>query len=96
MIASEIKSLDELKEGMFGIYEPINPKEFPKSEIDFVIVPGIAFDSDLYRLGYGKGYYDKFLSDISPFKLGICKKELFLERLPHDKYDVKMDKFITL
>ncbi len=96
MIAVEIKSPDELKEGLFGILEPINPKEFPKDKIDFVIVPGIAFDKDGYRLGYGKGYYDRFLSDINPFKLGICKKELLIEKLPHDEFDVKMDEVITL
>ncbi len=96
MIAVEIKSLDELKEGLFGILEPINPKEFPKSEIDFVIAPGIAFDKDGYRLGYGKGYYDRFLCNLSPFRLGVCKKELFLEKLPHDEFDVKMDKVLII
>ncbi len=96
MIAVEIKSLDELKEGLFGISEPVTPKEFPKEEIDFVIVPGIAFDKDGYRLGYGKGYYDRFLSDINPFKLGICKKELFADNLPHDEFDVKMNKILVI
>lgn len=96
MIAVEIKSSDELREGLFGIPEPINPKEFPKEEIDFVIVPGISFDKSGYRLGYGKGYYDRFLSDINPFKLGVCKKELFVEKLPHDEFDVKMNKVLAL
>lgn len=96
MIAVEINSTDELKEGLFGIAEPINPKEFPKEKIDFVIVPGIAFDNDGYRLGYGKGYYDRFLSDINPYKLGICKKEFLIEKLPHDEFDVKMNKVLVI
>ena len=96
MIAVEIKSFDELEEGLFGIPEPINPKEFSKEEIDFAVVPAIAFDKEGYRLGYGKGYYDRFLSDINPFKLGVCKDELFIETLPHDEYDVKMDKVLAL
>lgn len=96
MIAVEIKSFDELKKGLFGIPEPVNPKEFPKKEIDFAIVPAISFDKYGYRLGYGKGYYDRFLSDINPFKLGICKEALLVESLPHDEYDVKMDKVIVL
>ena len=96
MIAVEIKSLDELKEGLFGISEPINPIEFSKKEIDFVIVPGIAFDKDGYRLGYGKGYYDRFLSDINPYKLGVCKKELYIEKLPHDEFDIKMNKVLVI
>lgn len=96
MIAVEINSTGGLKEGLFGIAEPINPIEFPKEKIDFVIVPGIAFDKDGYRLGYGKGYYDRFLSDINPYKLGICKKELFVEKLPHDEFDIKMDEVIVI
>lgn len=96
MIAVEIKSFAELKEGLFGILEPIHPKEFPKKEIDFAIVPAIAFDKEGYRLGYGKGYYDRFLSDISPFKLGVCKKELLTQSLPHDEFDVKVDKILAL
>ena len=96
MIAVEIKSPCELKEGLFGIAEPINPIEFPKEKIDFVIVPGIAFDKDGYRLGYGKGYYDRFLSNINPYKLGICKKELYTEKLPHGEFDIKMNKVIVI
>ena len=96
MIAVEIKSTDELKEGLFGIAEPINPIELPKNEIDFVIVPGIAFDKSGYRIGYGKGYYDRFLSDINPYKLGVCKKELYTQKIPHDEFDVKMNKVLVI
>jgi len=94
MIASEIASLDDLQDGRFGIPEPVSPKEFPKSEIDFVIVPGIAFDEEGYRLGYGKGYYDRFLSDISPYKLGVCQEKFFFKALPHSEYDIKMNKVL--
>lgn len=94
MIAVKINSADDLHKGMYGILEPKNPVEFPKDKIDFVIVPGVAFSKDGYRLGYGKGYYDRFLSDISPYKLGVIKKELFLEKLPHDEFDIKMDDVI--
>ncbi len=96
MIAVKITDLTDLSEGRFGISEPKCPVCFPKENIDFVIVPGIAFSHDMYRLGYGKGYYDRFLSDISPFRLGVCKKELFINSLPHDAYDVKMDKILVL
>lgn len=96
MICVEIKALDDLREGHFGILEPKKPVPFPKEKIDFAIVPGIAFDKDGYRLGYGKGYYDRFLKDISPFKLGVCQKELFIEALPHESFDVKMDHILTI
>ena len=96
MIAVKISSADDLVKGMYGILEPKNPVPFSKDEIDFVIVPGVAFSKDRYRLGYGKGYYDRFLSDITPYKLGICKKELFLEKLPHGEYDIKMDDVLVI
>lgn len=91
MICVKINSSRDLKEGSFGIPEPKTPIEFPKEKIDFAIVPGIAFDKEGYRLGYGKGYYDRFLQDIKPFKLGVCQKGFFQDSLPHDEYDVKMD-----
>ena len=96
MIACPINSLEALKEGRFKIPEPKFPKEFPKGKIDFVIVPGVAFDKNGYRLGYGKGYYDKFLEGITPFKLGVCQREFFLEDVPHGKFDVKMDNVIVM
>lgn len=96
MICVKIDSLSDLKEGHFGIAEPKNPIEFPKEKIDFAVVPGIAFDKEGYRLGYGKGYYDRFLKDISPYKLGVCRKDFYVEHLPHDEYDVKMDSILAL
>lgn len=96
MICSKIKSPDDLKDGKFGIPEPKIPSPFPEERIDFVVVPGVAFDKAGFRLGYGKGYYDRFLRGISPFKLGVCQKEFYLDSLPHDEYDVKMDAVFTL
>ena len=96
MIAVKINTADDLVKGMYGISEPKNPVPFPKEEIDFVIVPGVAFSKDGYRLGYGKGYYDRFLSGICPYKLGVCKKELFLEKLPYNEFDVKMNDVLVI
>ena len=96
MIACPINSLENLKEGRFKIPEPESPEEFPKEKIDFVIVPGVVFDKNGYRLGYGKGYYDRFLEGITPFKLGVCQREFFLEDVPHGKFDVKMDNVLVI
>ena len=94
MIACEIKSLKDLKTGNFGIKEPINPREY-KGKIDFSVIPGLAFSKDGYRLGYGKGYYDRFLSKIPCLKVGLTFDELTVDTLPYDEYDKKVDVIIT-
>lgn len=91
MVSVRINSLDDLKEGMYGIYEPIFHTPFDKTKIDVAIVPGVAFDKEGYRIGYGKGYYDRFLHDISPFKIGLTHKELFFDSLPHEENDVQVN-----
>ena len=95
MVCVEIKSMAELKTGSYGILEPKNPIEFDKKEIDFCIVPGLAFDSFGGRIGFGKGYYDRFLEGVNAYKIGICHKELFFGSIPKDEFDILMDEVIT-
>ena len=56
----------ELRESSFGIKEPVGAKEISASELDLVLVPLLAADIAGNRVGYGKGFYDRFLSDLSP------------------------------
>lgn len=96
----EIKSIDEkLIKSNFGIEEPIeNSKTFvDKQKIDLVIVPGLAFDKEKNRLGYGGGFYDRFLAGINALKIGICFDEQLLknETLPVKETDIKLDIIIT-
>ncbi|MBR1969673.1 MAG: 5-formyltetrahydrofolate cyclo-ligase [Clostridia bacterium] len=95
MICVEIKDMAELKTGSYGILEPCNPVDFDKNEIDFCIVPGLAFDSSGGRIGFGKGYYDRFLDGVNAYKIGICHKELFFANIPKDESDILMDEVIT-
>lgn len=62
-----------------------------------MIVPGICFDQKGGRIGYGKGFYDNYLKDISPYKIGICFKEQLLinELIKLSENDIKMNEIIT-
>jgi len=59
------------------------------------LVPCLAYDSYGYRIGYGKGYYDRFLSAFEGTKIGLCYSDFKLDKLPRGKYDVKLDVIIT-
>ncbi|MBU2591344.1 MAG: 5-formyltetrahydrofolate cyclo-ligase [Nitrospinota bacterium] len=86
----------ELVRGKWGITVSSNGSA-PIEEIDLVLLPGIAFDRRGGRLGFGKGYYDRFLSrlDKSVLKVGLCYRFQLLERLPLSKDDVPVDVVIT-
>ena len=84
--------------GAFGIAEPGPGSRFcPSSEIDLVIVPGTAFTAPGQRLGRGRGYYDKFLSQpgVRAVKVGVCYAHQLVGELPAEPHDVNMDVVIT-
>lgn len=98
MVFYEIRSFADLEAGSFSVYEPVPERCRPVRSLRraICIVPALAYDRYGYRLGYGKGYYDRFLSahrDV--FKIGIgycCCTET---RLEHGKYDIPVDFLIT-
>lgn len=89
-----------LSYGVFGIPEPDSEKcpQSALSEIKTVIVPGIAFDPSGTRIGFGKGYYDRFLPCLPPdtVKIGLCYDfQIVREGLPSESHDIKMDLLLT-
>ncbi len=83
---------NSLVSGAFGILEPIGEVFSNYDELDLAIVPGMSFDSDGNRLGRGKGYYDRLLSRLNnAFKMGVCFNFQFLNAIPFESHDVKMD-----
>jgi len=83
-----------MKKGALGIWEPDTVDTFTEN-IDLMIIPGIAFDSDKNRLGRGKAFYDRFLANKSLVKIGVGFDLQLLPRIPSEKSDIKMDKVIT-
>ena len=82
-----------------GIMEPdpLLCKPLDPSLIDLIIVPGVAFDSMGGRIGYGKGYYDRFLPQLRADvpKLGLAYDFQVLPRVPQDEFDIRMDAIVT-
>lgn len=100
IIPVEIKSLSDLVYCKYGYLEPKkecveNP--FNINEIDLIIVPGVVFDKNRNRVGFGKGYYDKLLykkrNDVKA--IAFAYDFQILESVPFEKHDIKMDKIIT-
>ena len=80
----------------FGVMEPIyDVKNLYNGNIDLIIVPGVGFDIECNRMGYGKGYYDRFLFNKDIYKIGVCFKEQLVDKIPADIMDVRMNKVIT-
>lgn len=70
--------------------------EAPLGHIDYILVPGLGFDSEMYRIGYGKGYYDQFLAsvgDIPTIGVGF-KEQLCEELLPRDPWDIPVKELL--
>jgi 5-formyltetrahydrofolate cyclo-ligase len=89
-----ISNLSQLKKGYAGIKEP-EGEPFPKEAIDLVVVPAVAYDKEGYRIGYGKGYYDRFLADFKGLKVGLAYQFQILDKVPREKHDIPVDIIVT-
>lgn len=92
-----IREPGDLQSGSFGIWEP-DPsrcrRAFP-DESTLCLVPGLAFDREGYRLGFGKGYYDRFLAHFPGRTVGLCYANCMAQALPRDPFDRRVDRVIT-
>lgn len=94
---SQLNTFKDLSPGALGVLEPspevriaMNPESF-----DLVIIPGVAFDRLGGRLGYGKGYYDRFLEQTGAFRLALAFDFQVLVKVPTEKHDVPMNGILT-
>lgn len=92
-----IQSFDELSPGEYALLEPDPQKApvFADYRGSLCILPAFAFDRDGYRLGFGKGYYDRFLHRYTGCKVGVCYNSCMATALPHGRYDVPADYIVT-
>lgn len=91
-----VHTLNDLKPGSFGVSEPVPAQAVDPGDIDLIIVPGIAFDVHGFRLGYGKGYYDRFLSvQAEVVSVGLGFEFQIHPALPVASHDQKLSYLAT-
>lgn len=89
-----IRDFDDLECGYYGIYEPKSTCNSAPNP-DIVLVPGVAFTKGRYRLGYGGGFYDSFLSVTDTYSIGVAYDFQIIDDLPIEEHDIKLDEIIT-
>lgn len=92
-----ISSLDDLKEGKYGLKEPDTDKckKATPTEKSLCVVPALSFDAKGFRLGRGGGYYDRFLKDFKGKSVGLCYNSFLRLTLPTDPFDIPVDIIVT-
>ncbi len=92
-----IQSIDDLEPGAFGVLEPNVTKSPLLTDFStgLCIVPAFSYDWNGFRLGYGKGYYDRFLSRFGGNIIGICYASCVQRSLPHGRYDRPVELLVT-
>lgn len=93
MFMKKFISVEEMEHGEQKMREPKTEKYTGK--VDLVIIPGIAFDMKKNRMGRGRGYYDRFLSDLKVEAYGVCYDFQLLDKVPTHSSDVRLDKVIA-
>ena len=92
-----IESLGDLKKQHFGIPEPEADESKRVRDLSdgFCVVPALSFDVNGYRLGFGGGYYDRFLADFHGVTAGLCYESCISKKLPRGRYDKSIDMIVT-
>lgn len=95
----EVGGFNELQPGTYGILEPAaeSCRIGQAADVDVVIVPGVVFDRAGYRIGYGGGYYDRFLPQLKPRTLfvGVAFSLQVVDRLTREAFDRQLDVLVT-
>lgn len=87
--------MSNLVEGAFGVMEPRVGEVCPPEEIDFMLVPGMAFDREGGRLGHGKGYYDRYFELYKGVTVGVCFDFQMVDRVPCEPFDRRVDMVVS-
>ena len=93
-----VSSLSQLVSGSYGLREPspdLEKYDRSSPETAAYLIPALVYDLMGYRIGYGKGYYDRYLSSFTGSKVGTVYSEYIVESLPRGRYDLSVDFIVT-
>jgi 5-formyltetrahydrofolate cyclo-ligase len=93
--AVRFQSGDPMAVSALGLREPLSREFLDPSRIDVIVVPGVAFDRDGFRVGYGGGFYDRFLRRTGSSRIGICFSVQLVGEVPYGGTDVSVDALVT-
>lgn len=91
----EVNEQTGYQNSKFGVEEPLSNKQLNKEQIDLIIVPGIIFSHEGYRIGFGGGYYDRFLADYSGETAALVFSEQLCDDWHQDVFDIAVQKIFT-
>lgn len=93
----KLSAFTQLESSFFGLFEPIDSEteKTQKEEIDLLIVPGLVYSKNGYRIGFGGGYYDRFLKDYKGTSVSLAFSIQLAESVPFEAHDIPVGKIIT-
>lgn len=95
LVAVKLTDPEAMALGAFGIREPSGGEIIEPDRLDLIIVPGLAFDRRGGRLGYGAGYFDRFLSRCAGLVAALAFEFQMVDQIPLEPHDVPVDRVIT-
>ncbi|WP_067730423.1 5-formyltetrahydrofolate cyclo-ligase [Oceanobacillus damuensis] len=97
LVFYELESFDQLEVVYYDLLEPKPDisKQTETNSIDLLIVPGLLFDRNGYRIGFGGGYYDRFLTNYKNITASMCSSIQLMDQIPVEEFDIPVDFLIN-
>lgn len=95
LVFHKLSRPSDLRPRLHGVLEPPRSRPITHERLDLLLVPGVGFDENGFRLGFGKGYYDRLLGSCRAFRMGLAFEAQLTRRLPAQAWDVPVDCIAT-